>query len=45
MQTQKELSLSLVDLLTILYLVWRKAVERPNWSQAFGLELTQVGQQ
>lgn len=28
-----------------MYLVWRKAVKRSNWSKVCRLELTQVGQQ
>lgn len=34
-----------VDFPTIMYLVWREAVERSNWSKLCRLELTQVGQQ
>lgn len=42
---QLRMPFCLVDFPTSIYLVWRKAVERSNWSQVCRLELTQVGQQ
>lgn len=39
-QTNNETSHAL-----LLYLVWREAVQRPDWSRVSGLQLAQVGQQ